>query len=107
MEQMGAKALQDMQIFRHAIAREVRGGEQEPIAGGVIATDSSGGLVCNDVAADNRDLGISEITAALPHRLEESLFLGPADSFLEIESDGHAGRAAGGQIQSLLLWNFR
>lgn len=59
------------------------------------------------MTANHREPRAIEVAGAFPLRFEERLFLGATDSFLQIEADGHTGRAAGRDVEPLLFRNRR
>ena len=51
------------------------------------------------MAADHGQARAVKVTCAPPHGVEEGLFFGPADALLEIKTDRHPSRAAGGHVK--------
>src|SRR3954469_18290462 len=106
MYQVRLKSFQCLQVFRNSLRRQVRRGEHQPIAAGVVMTNATSRLRTGDVATDYRKFRVLEIARSRPHSLQERLLFGPADSFLQIEPDRQTGRAAGRDVQALLRWHI-
>ena len=99
--------LKRLEVFRDALVGEMIGGEQQPVARGIVRDDFALRMRVGHVPPNQSQPRLAEIADPPPVRLHERLLLRPTDALLQMKPNRHTGGAAGGDVQFLRVGNVR